>query len=86
MNSFVVRLSNRASAKYKRPHDASGQSFSSVVKISRKKESTSNCVQAYLDLGQKSMGKTTRCKHCDMVFVVDDVDDVDNHRVFCREV
>jgi hypothetical protein len=43
-------------------------------------------MQTYLDLGQKCLGKTAKCNMCEMVYVLDDLDDQENHRAFCRQV
>ena len=76
MQNFIVRLPGSKSLKK--------QSTSAV--ISKPIGERRQPVQMYLDLGQKSLGKTHRCPSCNMVYVGDDSDDSESHIQFCRKV
>lgn len=74
MNKFIVRLpgGNQAKKDVSKPKQTNNPKCQST--------------QAYLDLGQKSLGTTKKCVLCSMFYVIDDEDDVRSHTEFCRKV
>lgn len=82
MKGFLVRLPGAGSQK----RQLNKENVAPIAKCRKRPETDRPSVQMYLDLGQKSLGKTTVCKICEMVYVTDDIDDTENHRNFCREV
>jgi len=79
MNKFVVRLPGGHQPK-KASYDGKSLQQKSCNRSSNK------CTQVYLDLGQKSMGRTEKCSTCHMLYVKDDIDDVRSHQEFCKQV
>lgn len=74
MNKFIVRLpgGNQAKKDVSKPKQTNNPKCQST--------------QAYLDLGQKSLGTTKKCVLCSMLYVIDDEDDVRSHTEFCKKV
>lgn len=48
-------------------------------------ESKSKRTQMYLDLGQKSFAATTQCENCNLLFRTNDLDDIKQHRQYCKD-
>lgn len=73
MNKFIVRLPSGSQPKKEtnKPRTANQRGQST---------------QVYLDLGQKSLGKTRKCSLCSMFYIIDDEDDVRSHVEFCKKV
>lgn len=73
MNKFIVRLPSGNQPK---------------KDVSKPRQTNQKCqsTQAYLDLGQKSLGTTKKCNLCSMFYVIDDEDDVRSHTEFCKKV
>lgn len=51
--------------------------------ISIDKTSSKICRQMYIDLGQKSFGRTKKCSDCQMFYVIGDCEDEINHKKYC---
>lgn len=83
MQRYVSRISNiNNSTKRQREFSQDSQRKKTTSTVTAKKTP----VQTYLDVGQKSLGKSTRCGTCDMVFVPDDEEDLAAHVKFCQQV
>jgi hypothetical protein len=85
MQSFLVRVVNPQPVK--KPRSTTDLACGKTKQNSAQNNKTkAGPVQTYLDLGQKSLGKTHACKICGMTYVVDVDDDVDSHVKFCKSV
>ena len=74
MQKFLIRLPKALNQSNKKQ------------KVETKPKSGVSGTQMYIDLGQKSFGATHRCKICEMMFVVNDVEDERRHTRFCQNV
>jgi zinc-finger of acetyl-transferase ESCO len=43
-------------------------------------------LQMYIDVGQKSFGKSKQCKHCNFFYLIGDLEDEKEHNKFCASV
>eukprot|EP01039_Chlorochromonas_danica_P005245 gene5242-5778_t len=78
MDQFILRLPKGGlSTKKKRsPDDRGGESGLPPSKASRG--------QMYLDFGQRSFSRAQTCDLCGLLYVATDLDDVTEHKRFCR--
>mmetsp|Transcript_9997 Transcript_9997/g.15099 ORF Transcript_9997/g.15099 Transcript_9997/m.15099 type:complete len:278 (+) Transcript_9997:85-918(+) len=74
MDKFVTRLPK------KKIHSRSSSSTATKPIIDK-----STHKQSYLDCGQRTLGATRSCSHCNMVYIADDVDDCENHKQHCKK-
>ena len=79
MDKFIVRVPNRGLRNGK--NKSKNTKIEAVIVQECEKESKT---QLYIDLGQKTFGKTKICLFCGMLFVVGDVSDERKHESYCR--
>lgn len=93
MEQFLIQLPRKTFAKKRKNQAAAPGSSTSTKtdyyndqqttmpsKVPKKEKS----VQMFIDLGQKSFGKSKECPSCGMLYVISDFNDLKKHSQFCK--